>query len=139
MIRDYIKGDLERIKENKHSRMEIKSDKFIKDFEQRENYTLYRDDEIMMIFSYKQYAPKRYTVYMVLSKYFDVVDLREAKKLWDKGVSILEPIRIETISEDDEQNNKFHRFIGFEKEGTKRNYLDGKDYIVWGILWQSEK
>lgn len=44
--------------------------------------------------------------------------------------------RLETISLDDGLHDRWMRFIGFEKEGVKRRYIKGKDYAMWGRLFE---
>jgi len=129
MIRDYRKGDLELLKGNEFLRERTK---WVKDFENRENYTIETKGNVMLIFSYKAYAKSRYTVYVEGSEGLGLKEMKEAKRLWLKGIETINPIRIETISIANEKNDRFHRFFGFELEGTKRNYLDDVDYNVWG-------
>lgn len=43
--------------------------------------------------------------------------------------------RMETISLDDPLHNRWMTFLGFEKEGVKKQFLNGADYAVWGKLW----
>ena len=40
---------------------------------------------------------------------------------------------VQTISEDAEQLNKWHEFLGFKKEKVLPNYRRGKDFIVWSM------
>jgi len=42
--------------------------------------------------------------------------------------------RLETISLDDGLHDRWMRFIGFEKEGVKRRYINGKDYAMWSRI-----
>jgi len=131
VIRDYVNGDLKRIKGNCLLR---ERSVYVREFEKRENYTIEIDGKIVMIFSYKAYAPGRYTVYMEGSKYLNLGAMKEAKRHWITGIKSIKPIRIETTSIANKTNDRFHRFFGFELEGTKKNYLDGEDYNVWGWI-----
>lgn len=40
---------------------------------------------------------------------------------------------VQTVSEDADQLNKWHEFLGFKQEKTLPNYLRGKDFIVWSM------
>jgi len=131
-LRDYKTEDLVKLKGNDFLRERTV---YVQDFEERENYTIEKDGEVVMIFSYKPYAPRRYTVYMEGSNKLDMAVMRQAKKYWLAGIEMTQPIRIETCSIANEINDRFHRFFGFELEGTKRNYLDGEDYNIWGCVW----
>jgi hypothetical protein len=44
--------------------------------------------------------------------------------------------RMETISLDDGLHNRWMRFLGFEKEGVKRRLINGKDYAMWGRVFE---
>ena len=44
--------------------------------------------------------------------------------------------RLQTASPNDELHNKYMLFLGFEKEGEMRQYALGKDYAMWGLLWE---
>jgi len=132
MIREYKSEDMVKLKGNDFVRERTV---YVKNFEERENYTIESDGEVVMIFSYKSYAPDRYTVYMEGAESLGIKEMKECKRLWLKGIESIRPVRIETISIANEINDRFHQFFGFELEGTKRNYLDGEDYNIWGWLW----
>ena len=40
---------------------------------------------------------------------------------------------VQTVSEDADQLNKWHEFLGFKQEKPVPNYLRGKDFIVWSM------
>lgn len=44
--------------------------------------------------------------------------------------------RMETDCIDDELHNRWMESLGFTCEGTKRKYYLGKDYNVWGRIWE---
>ena len=44
--------------------------------------------------------------------------------------------RMETTCLADDLHDRWMTFLGFEKEGTKKQYYGGKDYHVWGKLWE---
>lgn len=42
--------------------------------------------------------------------------------------------RFQTASLDDEMHNRWHRFLGFEDEGTMKEYsINGEDYKQWAL------
>lgn len=43
-------------------------------------------------------------------------------------------LRLETVSQKDDKLRKWHEFLGFTLEGTKRKMMFDKDYDVWGIV-----
>ena len=45
--------------------------------------------------------------------------------------------RLETTSVACEKIDRWHEFLGFELEGTKRRYIGDKDYNMWGLVsWE---
>ncbi len=43
--------------------------------------------------------------------------------------------RMETLCLDDDLHNRWMNFLGFEKEGVKKRWCHGKDYVLWARLW----
>lgn len=43
--------------------------------------------------------------------------------------------RMETLCLDDDLHERWMTFLGFKKEGVKKQYYGGKDYVMWGKLW----
>ena len=41
--------------------------------------------------------------------------------------------RVQTDSVDCKSLNRWHKFLGFEFEGTRKNLMYGKDYNMWGM------
>lgn len=46
--------------------------------------------------------------------------------------------RMETICLDDDLHNRWMRFLGFEREGVKRKFLNGHDYVMFGKIWEEQ-
>jgi hypothetical protein len=46
--------------------------------------------------------------------------------------------RMETLCLDDELHNRWMRFLGFQKEGTKRKWVNDMDYCLWGRLFNGD-
>lgn len=44
--------------------------------------------------------------------------------------------RMETTCLADELHDRWMTFLGFECEGVKRQYFGGKDYKMWGRVWE---
>lgn len=43
--------------------------------------------------------------------------------------------RMETLCVDDSLHDRWMKFLGFEREGVKRRYIEGQDYALWGRIW----
>lgn len=46
--------------------------------------------------------------------------------------------RMQTICLNDDLHNRWMRFLGFEKEGIFRKFMQGRDYAVYARLWENE-
>jgi len=132
VIRDFNIKDLELIDTNEFSDLEL-----YKDFLGVLNLkTMIKDDKIVCILGYLNYWGNNYKVFLSLSN--DFKWSREVKEYIYALIKELKAERIETESPDNEKLNRWHEFLGFTKEGTKRKFMDNKDYNVWGIVWQQE-
>ena len=60
---------------------------------------------------------------------------RFIRKWLDETADNLGIKRMETACIDDRLHNRWMQFLGFEKEGVKKQYLFGLDYSMWGKLW----
>jgi hypothetical protein len=80
-------------------------------------------------------------VWQIPSIYVSDVKLSYCKviKNWlNEQAKELSLSRMETISLDDGLHDRWMSFVGFEKEGVKRRYINGKDYAMWGRLFEVE-
>ncbi len=60
---------------------------------------------------------------------------RACRQWLDKVQSDYEFHRLETVCLDDGLHNRWMRFLGFEREGVKRQWVNKTDYVMWGRLW----
>lgn len=44
--------------------------------------------------------------------------------------------RMQTDCLDDDLHNGWMTFLGFDREGTRKRYFNGKDYGIWGKTWE---
>lgn len=99
-------------------------------------WTLEDKGIVKAILFYRSYANHNYEGFVVASIFMSAFDGQELKEFIYKLINRLEIKRIETLSLDCEELNKWHRFLGFKCEGIKRKFLKNKDYKMWAILAQ---
>lgn len=78
-------------------------------------------------------------IWQVPSVYVKTVRLSYAKyiKAWvEEMAEVFELDRMETLCIDDDLHDRWMTFLGFEKEGVKRKFLNNKNYGMWGRLWE---
>lgn len=54
----------------------------------------------------------------------------------DKTVNDLALRRLETLCLDDELHTRWMSFLGFQREGIKRQWVEGQDYALWARLYE---
>lgn len=131
MIRKYEQGDFSGMVSNGLTNSENLSEEAIKMYE---SYTLF-DDGVKIIISYFEYAKDCYTCFLVVSNELKISHIKELKRFISSVTKSLEMKRLETLSLQCKILTRWHRFIGFELEGTKRNYINGKNFDMWGMIW----
>jgi len=92
-------------------------------------------DGAKAIIGFLNYNENNYKGFFVISEDFKPTHLKELKKGVEGLFKELNLKRLETESLDCEELNRWHEFLGFKLEGTKRKCLNGNDYNVWGLLW----
>ena len=128
MIRMFVEEDLEKINANDFSDLKL----FKKTADQyTDRYTLVDNDIPIVIILGNNYIGNNFHGGFVVSKDITLKHIKELKtELW-KWIELNNVERVETISLDEPTVNKWHEFIGLEKEGMKRKFAFGKDYISW--------
>lgn len=65
------------------------------------------------------------------------VKVAKGTRVWlDEMRQDLNLHRMETVSVNDDLHDRWMTFLGFEKEGIKKKYLNGMDYAMWGRVWE---
>jgi hypothetical protein len=78
-------------------------------------------------------------IWLIPSVYVSTVKMTFTKELkkWLFGVrNDLCLNRMQSYCLDDELHNRWMRFLGFEREGLARKYHQGKDYALFGRIWE---
>ena len=133
-IRDYVVGDCEYIFENPSTWCNTKK-WFFQYIDNLNKVVLCNNKEkAVAVLLWFEYSKEKAHAGIIASKEFDskaALVLREAIPVLMKKNGFN---RLETDSEDNDKLNKYHLFLGFAKEGTKRHYVGNTDYNVWSIV-----
>jgi len=135
MIREFALDDLDKIKLNDFGDSNLVN-KFKPILSMYEGWTLEKEGVIKAILFYRNYAEKNYEGFLVCSVFMNAFDGQQIKDFIYQLIKRLEIKRIETLSLDCEEINRWHQFLGFVCEGTKINFLKGKNYRMWAIITQ---
>lgn len=132
MIRDYLNGDIDKIKANEFSRAgEYK--------QALENYRIQKltleDNGVMAIIGMYNYWGDNWDGFFLMSKDIKTKHVKSLKKVTKDLILIKNMKRLETCSEDCTTINRWMKFLGFECEGTRKKYMHDKDFKLWSILW----
>lgn len=134
-VREYRDGDFEHISSNGNEFIDEYSEGLIgSGLEYNNTYVFTDDDKPFAIFLYKQYDRDRYYVCIFCIENLNRKHVAMLKDYWGRFIETYKPIRLETTSIACEKLDRWHEFFGLKKEGTKRNYLGGKDYDMWGMV-----
>lgn len=102
------------------------------------SFTAVRDGRIVCCYGIVPYLRDLADIWLLPSVYAEehaVEMARESKRFLSEMQKDLGIRRMETICLDDDLHNRWMTFLGFEKEGTKRQYIGSMDYNMWGRVW----
>lgn len=133
MIREFISSDIEDIAHNAYSDKEL-FEKIRPVLGQYEASTVVRDGVIRAILFYRNYAETNYECFLIGSTFLSAYDSQEIREFIRGMMERRNIRRVETLSLNDDELNRWHKFLGFSIEGTKRRFLNGQDYNFWAIL-----
>lgn len=135
MIRDFLKDDFSKIKANEFfARGVVSDEQFIEMLESYYVWTLEHKGNVVCIIMINHFIDNIYHCGLVFSEDFEPICARELKRfIYGHVIPVFKPRRLETESLDVKVLNRWHNFLGFNKDGTKRNYIKGRTYNIWSI------
>ena len=133
MIRKFEIGDEKKIEANEFSQVDglddvFLDDKFIK-------HTLDDNGDVKCIICWTQYSPRHYAAFFLMPESLNLRHVRALKRFIDDAKIRLKAKSCITYSFDCAMLNKWHKFLGFEKQ--RGVIFDGgvKNYNKWTIKW----
>lgn len=140
---DYIESDIDNMKFNKWAR-HLKSSKNLKRIKQylkmAYSYTLY-DDKPVAILAFDEYAEDKYDGCIIADECFSNNPKYAIKMKWLIGVLAekMGATRVQTLSEDSPELNKWHEFLGFKLEIKDAETIKGIRQNLWGMEWEQQQ
>lgn len=92
------------------------------------------DGRVMAIMAYRNYWGDCWTGFILVSAFFDIEAAEELKGHFKAGMKALNAGRVQTESVADVKVRKWHEFMGFTLEGTRRKMMFNRDYDMWALL-----
>lgn len=136
MIRRFDKLDLRRLRPNGYSTLTgLGEMAFI--FDDPTFYKQTLEDEngaVICILCFKAYWQNNYLCFLMLSEDADFRHARQIKRFVYNVMEDFQCNRLQTDSLDCDTINRWHRFLGFELEGTRRKIINGQDFNMWAML-----
>lgn len=86
------------------------------------------------ILAFTCYSADAWHGFFLISKRFTATQGKVIRAYIRSTMRTLDADRLQTDSQDSPEINKWHQFLGFTKEGTRRRMLNGKDYNMWALM-----
>lgn len=130
MIRRFQKTDLRRIKSNEFSEIE-KVDFVFADDDFCKHTLVGEKSDVFAIICFKRYWNNNWMAFFLISEDMPVIYARELKNFINNAMIDLRAERIQTDSVDCPELNRWHKFLGFTLEGTRKKMIFNQDYNMW--------
>lgn len=135
MIRLFRKLDLRRIKLNDFS--SIDDMRFVFDDDSFYKHTLEVDGKVLAVIGFKRYWGDNWLAFFLISTEMKALHARPLKNFLNNAIIDFGAKRLQTDSVDCPELNKWHKFLGFTLEGTRKKMIHDKDFNMWSILkWE---
>jgi hypothetical protein len=135
MMRPFEQTDLRRIEVNEYSLSDINVDFIFNDADfYKQTLECDKTGRIMAILCFKAYWEQNYICFLLMSKHMGACHARTIKKFVHGVMADFGCNRLQTDSLDCPVINRWHEFLGFQLEGTRRKIIDDKDFNMWAIL-----
>lgn len=134
MIRDFEQTDLGSFEPNFCSRPSEVA--FVFDTSFYEKYSLIRDGIVRAILCLISTDKDEWAGFFLVSKRFNVVDAKELRRFVANKVTEYGAKRIWTLSIDHPVIERWHKFLGMEKE--RPVFFSGKSCFIWSREWASK-
>ena len=130
-VREFRAADLDNIQENEYSNFE--SFKGLLGLEQLLKATLVEGEEVICIMAAIEYSDTKWKGFLLVSELMRARHGVFIKEVLEKFLTEHNVTRLETESVACKNIDRWHRFLGFELEGTKRKFIDNIDFNIWSI------
>lgn len=102
------------------------------------NYTVQtlwgKDGMVQAIICFRRYWGDCWACFVLIAKNFTIAKSGILRKLIREYMEEQGAVRLQTESRANDTLRKWHRFLGFTHEGTKRKMMFNLDYDMWAIV-----
>lgn len=128
--------DLRRLRPNGYSSLTALGEmNFIFDDPTFYKQTLEDDDgAVIAVLCFKAYWQQNYICFLLLSESATMRHARQIKRFVHSVMEDFRCNRLQTDSLDCAMINRWHKFLGFELEGTRRKIINDQDFNMWAML-----
>lgn len=133
MIRQYEPGDESKIELNDFV---FNFDLLKAHIDNPEYYksTVVAGDKVMAIIAFRPYWERCFDSFFMITRNMPLIHARELKQYLHDAIVDFNAERVQTDSLDCPTLNRWHEFLGFTLEGTRRKLVYGKDFNCWSIV-----
>lgn len=132
MIKEFSMGDLAYFLPNEFSNPDksisiLGTDNVVK-------LTLWNDGMVAAILVFRNYWGSCWEGFLLIAENFPSRCAIELREYIDLTMRRLDATRLQTDSVACDVLNRWHEFLGFEREGTRKKWMFGKDYHMYARL-----
>lgn len=139
-IYKYIEQDIDLMVFN-HWGRRLKSSRALKKLKEflksSEAYTIY-DEKAVAVLAFREYEKGCWECGIIADESFNTRHVVKMKWLINKCIEKYKPKRIQTLSEDNDKLNKWHEFLGLQKEKTGVTIGKEKNLVLWSMEWEQD-
>lgn len=100
-----------------------------------EVHTMWGDyGDVRAFLCVRNYWGRCWTGFILMATTFTPQNALELRELILQEMVVRRAVRLETLSQTNERLRKWHEFLGFTLEGTKRKFMFDKDYDCFAIV-----
>lgn len=88
----------------------------------------------LLVLAFHEYVRGCYYAQIVADKEFGKLShIKLFKKTIDKVITDFKMLYVQTVSEDNDELNRWHSFLGWKKEREFTNFYRKKNFILWSM------
>lgn len=137
MIRQYHPHDLKKIKMNSFSAY----NESLEDLNHVSFYknTLVDGASVMGILAFRRYWKDNYVCFILMAEGFNARHGRQVKRFIDNAMIDFGAKRLQTDSANHPALNRWHKFLGFQLEGTRKKLIYDTDFNMWALFGKEQE
>jgi hypothetical protein len=93
-----------------------------------------KDGLVEVIMCFRNYWGTCWAGFLLISQNLSLGSAKELKRHLEEGMVKRNATRLQTDSQAVDILRKWHRFLGFDLEGTRKKMIFNKDYDAWALM-----